>query len=133
MTSPPIARPSSPASTFVKANLSGQTALRVDAPLGVPGAVLQGMAEFALPDMIVREEEMATCLPALACRSVTQPRPSRCRCPTRAPFALAQIYDDEIETLARDAYARDYLMFGFDDWGSASARNRTRYAASLPE
>ena len=30
---------------------------------------------------------------------------------------LAEIYDDEIEQLARDAYQRDYLVFGFSDWG----------------
>ena len=36
---------------------------------------------------------------------------------TRAPYGLARIYDDRLESLARDAYARDYLMFGFSDWG----------------
>ena len=37
--------------------------------------------------------------------------------PNKAPFGLAQIYDEEIEALAQDAYQRDYLMFGFDTWG----------------
>ncbi len=119
--------------TFLKANLSGQTALRVDAHWASQAQVLQGMAEFTLPDMIIREEEMDDCLPALALQIGHAAPPKPVPVPTRAPFALAQIYDDEIETLARGAYARDYLMFGFHDWGSASARNRTRYAASLPE
>lgn len=37
--------------------------------------------------------------------------------PNEAPYGLAQIYDDEIETLAQEAYPRDYTMFGFAEWG----------------
>ena len=39
------------------------------------------------------------------------PRPS----PSDA-ITLADIYDAEIERMARAAYGRDYLMFGFEDW-----------------
>ena len=31
-------------------------------------------------------------------------------------ITLADIYDAEIERMARAAYGRDYLMFGFEDW-----------------
>ncbi len=102
---------------FLRANLSGQTAVRVDAHWASQAQILQGMAEFTLPDMIIREEEMADFLPTLAMQVGHTAPPDPIAVATRAPFALAQIYDDEIECLARDAYSRDYLMFGFADWG----------------
>ena len=101
---------------FVKANLAGQTAVRVDGHWATQAQCIQGMAEFTLPDMIVREDEMASYLPALAMQvghmGAIEPEPVS----TPAPFGLAQIYDDQIEALSREAYARDYVMFGFSDW-----------------
>ncbi|WP_425100755.1 sulfotransferase family 2 domain-containing protein [Tropicibacter sp. S64] len=101
---------------WVKANLSGQTAVRVDGHWATQAQCIQGMAEFTLPDMIVREDEMEGYLPALAMQ-VGHPAPQDPEpVPTAAPFSLAEIYDDRIEALAREAYQRDYIMFGFDDW-----------------
>jgi LPS sulfotransferase NodH len=102
---------------FVKANLSGQTAVRVDGHWASQAQCLQGMADYTLPDMVVREAEMALYLPALAMQVGHAGPPDPQPLPTRAPFALAQIYDDRIEALGREAYQRDYDMFGFDDWG----------------
>ncbi|EPX82336.1 nodulation protein NodH [Salipiger mucosus] len=102
---------------FLKANLAGQTAVRVDGHWASQAQCLQGMAEFTLPDMIVREDEMAAYLPALAMQVGHGAPPDPVPVPTAAPFSLAEIYDAEIEALAREAYARDYIMFGFDDWG----------------
>jgi hypothetical protein len=34
---------------------------------------------------------------------------------------LQSIYDDEIESAARAAYQRDYVGFGFGDWGGQAA------------
>ncbi len=101
---------------WVKANLQGQTAVRVDGHWATQAQCIQGMAEFTLPDMIVREDEMASYLPALALQ-VGHPAPGDpVPLPNAAPFSLAEIYDDQIESLAREAYQRDYVMFGFDDW-----------------
>lgn len=102
---------------FLKANLSGQTAIRVDAHWASQAQILAGMSDFTLPDMIVREDEMATYLPALAMQVGHTAPPDPDPQTTWAPFSLAEIYDDDIEQLARDAYQRDYLMFGFADWG----------------
>ncbi|ETA53703.1 sulfotransferase family 2 domain-containing protein [Ponticoccus alexandrii] len=102
--------------TFVKANLSGQTAVRVDGHWASQAQCIQGMADYTLPDMVVREDEMAMYLPALAMQAGHEAPPDPQPVSTRAPFALAQIYDDRIEALAREAYQRDYDMFGFDDW-----------------
>lgn len=101
---------------FVKANLSGQTAVRVDGHWASQAQCIQGMADYTLPDMVVREDEMAMYLPALAMQAGHDAPPDPQPVATRAPFALAQIYDDRIEALAREAYQRDYDMFGFDDW-----------------
>lgn len=101
---------------WVRANLAGQTALRVDGHWATQAQCLQGMAEFTLPDMIVREDEMAAYLPALALQVGHGNPPDPVPVPNAAPFSLAEIYDDEIERLGREAYQRDYIMFGFDDW-----------------
>ncbi|MEQ5869412.1 nodulation protein NodH [Sagittula sp. NFXS13] len=102
---------------WVKANLSGQTAVRVDGHWATQAQCLQGMGDFTLPDMIIRESEVATYMPALAMQVGHPAPPDPAPHPTSAPFSLAQIYDDQIEHLAREAYQRDYLMFGFEDWG----------------
>ncbi|APZ52791.1 nodulation protein NodH [Salipiger abyssi] len=101
---------------FLKANLSGQTAVRIDGHWASQAHVIHGMGELTLPDMIVREDEMASYLPALAMQVGHGAPPDPVHVPIRAPYSLAQIYDDRLESAAREAYQRDYLMFGFGDW-----------------
>ncbi|MHA6326976.1 nodulation protein NodH [Roseivivax sp. CAU 1753] len=102
---------------FCRANLSGQTPIRTDGHWASQSQTLVGMAEFTFPDMVVREDEMATYLPALAMQVGHAAPPDPAPVANAAPFGLAQIYDDEIESLAQEAYPRDYTMFGFADWG----------------
>lgn len=101
---------------FLKANLSGQTGLRVDASWASQTSVIQGMAGFALPDLILREEELDRALPGLAAAlgQNNAPAPDAVSDPHRA--RLERIHDRELDTLARDAYARDYMTFGFGPW-----------------
>lgn len=101
---------------FIRMNLNGQTNLRVDPNWCSQVAALQGMADVALPDLVMREEEMNVYLPALAQQfgcSVDEPAEAS----EDRPFTLSEIYDAELEDLARAAYARDYQMMGFSDWG----------------
>lgn len=101
---------------FLRANLRGQTSVRVDSNWATQTSVLQGMAQFCLPDVIVREEDMTRQLDALATQIG---RPGAAPAPVAAPdtpFALDDIYDDAIEALVADIYQRDYLMFGWDRW-----------------
>ncbi|MCZ4353373.1 sulfotransferase family 2 domain-containing protein [Roseovarius aestuarii] len=101
---------------FLRANLRGQTSVRVDANWATQTAILQGMAQFCLPDIVIREDEMALQLAALAKQAGY---PGAAPAPTPAleqPFTLGEIYDAEIETLAADIYQRDYMMFGFASW-----------------
>ena len=101
---------------FLRANLRGQTSVRVDANWASQASILQGMAQFTVPDMILREDEMALQLAALA-KQVGYPGAAPVPTPAPdTPFTLAEIYDNEIEDLAADIYQRDYMMFGFDRW-----------------
>jgi LPS sulfotransferase NodH len=106
---------------FLKANLGGQTGMRVDALWASQTSVLQGFADFRAPDRLIREEDLALSLAELAAEvgRPLAPVPGE-----DDPHAgrLAEIYDGEIEATARDAYARDYLTLGFRDWtGGAGA------------
>jgi LPS sulfotransferase NodH len=102
--------------TFLRANLSGQTAIRVDPHWCSQAAAVEGMAQFGAPDLILREADMAGDLAALARRvGSAAPPPVPEAAPDR-PFALSQVYDAEVETRTRAAYRRDYWQFGFDDW-----------------
>ena len=102
--------------TFLKGNLNGQTAIRVDQAWCTQAQALQGFGEFALPDRIIRETDLARDLAELA---AAVGHPSAPTLPARSktgPYELSQIYDDEIESLAADAYQRDYMIFGYDSW-----------------
>jgi len=101
---------------FLKGNLTGQTAIRVDAAWCTQAQAIAGFAGFCLPDRLVREADLSAELADLATAvgradspAVSQPVPDQ-------PFALDQVYDSEIEALAADAYQRDYMMFGFSAW-----------------
>lgn len=101
---------------FLKANLSGQTSLRVDAAWASQTALLQGFASFVTPDLVMREATLAADLSALLWQVGIDDSPDLP--PVTDPHAarLARIHDAEIEAATRDAYARDYMGFGFADW-----------------
>jgi len=101
---------------FLRTNLAGQTAIRIDAHWASQVAVLQGMAQFAVPDMVIREDEMDTDLPRLAGRVGYGGTPRVQPAGGDQPFALSDIYDEEIEALVSDIYQRDYVIFGFGPW-----------------
>ncbi|CUK13550.1 hypothetical protein RUE5091_03653 [Ruegeria denitrificans] len=102
--------------TFLRQNLAGQTPVRVDGTWCSQSQALDGMASFALPDLILREGEIAATLPALARQMGHDRPPIPGRCAPDIPFTLAEIYDDKLETLAAEAYQRDYMQFGFGAW-----------------
>ncbi len=100
---------------FLKLNVAGQTGLRIDPHFASQTAVLQGFAQFQGPDLVLREESLPMGLGFLAAEiGVTCPPLPSLADPARD--ILAEIYDAEIEATARDAYARDYMGYGFSDW-----------------
>ncbi|MFK7745072.1 MAG: nodulation protein NodH [Roseobacter sp.] len=101
---------------FLGPNISGQTAIRVDAAWCTQSQAISGFGNFALPDLILREDEIQTQLPELAKRTGYDGTIGVPDITEDQPFSLADIYDAEIETLAASAYQRDYMQFGFKAW-----------------
>ena len=97
---------------FLKRNLAGQTGFRTDAGWASQSAILQGFAQFQTPDAILREDTLADGLSWL-CREVDAPDHPFTAPQDDVDAALHAIRDDEIDEAARDAYARDYMAFGF--------------------
>ncbi len=102
--------------TFLSANLAEQTAVRVDARWASQTQCLSGFAEFLMPDRLIREDEATAELNALARSLGHDAPPDFAPPPPEAPYTLEAIYDAEVERLARDAYARDYVQLGFSAW-----------------
>lgn len=101
---------------FLKSNLSGQTSIRVDPAWASQHVLLQGMAQFAVPDAVFREADLVTALPHLARQIGIVDAPDWAERPHPQDGLLTKIYDKTIEDAARDAYAHDYRIFGFQDW-----------------
>ena len=101
---------------FLKNNLAGQTSIRVDPSWASQLTLLQGMAQFAVPDLVLREPRLDQDLTTLAGLLGKQDAP----CLTNTDHVwrdrLQAIYDPEIENATREAYARDYATFSFGDW-----------------
>ena len=101
---------------FLKGHLAGQTSVRIDAAWASQTAVLQGFAQFAVPDLIAREDHLAEDLAHLAAAVDVPAPPLPAPEAPSAPFALAEVMTEEIEALLREAYQRDYVALGFGGW-----------------
>jgi DNA-binding transcriptional LysR family regulator len=102
--------------TFLKANLADQTSIKVDSAYATQAAILEGAATVVLPDLILREDEAKQKLPLLA-QEFGLPAQDWQPADDDQPYSLSQIYDDELEKLCVQAYRKDYINFGFGDWG----------------
>lgn len=100
---------------FLGRNLAGQTNIRIDPWWTTQSAVIEGFARFRAPDAILREADLADGLRFLGAD------PSGLGDLDPHADRLASIYDKEIENLARTAYRRDYISFGFDRWDGAGS------------
>lgn len=101
---------------FLKANLSAQTAIRVDNAWASQTSLLQGISEFGVPDMILREDNLRFHLATLAGQIGKTKMPDIAAKTDPLQNKLEAIYDAQIESAARQAYSRDYIGFGFGDW-----------------
>ncbi len=107
---------------FLQGNLAGQTGVRIDPAWASQSHVLQGFGGFALPDMVLRAEDLNQGLQYLAEQVGLQPPPLPPQIRETQPCSLAEIYDEEIEAAARGAYQRDYMMFGYRAWGDMGSQ-----------
>ncbi|WP_428540471.1 hypothetical protein [Profundibacter sp.] len=99
---------------FLKKNLTMQTGVRVDPSWASQSQALQGFGQFALPDMVLREEQLEQGLEQLATQVGLAPHPLP-DVPDKHPFRLEEVYDAEIEAATRDAYQRplhEAMAFG---------------------
>lgn len=101
---------------FLKGNLSGQTAIRVDPAWCTQAQAISGFGEVCLPDRIIREDDLVAELADLTKMVGRTDVPKLSAAQPDQPFELSEIYDREIEALAADAYQRDYVTFGFTRW-----------------
>ena len=101
---------------FLRSNLTAQTAVRTDPSWASQLSVLQGMAQFGLPDMILREAHLDRDITQLCAQVGISAPPAPSVSNEMVIGLLREIYDDEIERSAREAYQRDFASFGFDRW-----------------
>jgi len=96
---------------FLRASLNGQTALRVDPSWASQTAIVHGFGRFGQPDMLLRQDSLAAGLRHL-CETLglDGSKVPEMLDDTAPPPALR---DAETQALARQAYARDTLGFGF--------------------
>jgi hypothetical protein len=102
---------------FAKKNLGGQTAVKVDPHWASQSAVLQGFAQAQAPDVVLREDRLAQGL-AWLCAEVGANSAALPPLDEPAPVPLTAIWDEELEVACRDAYGRDYIAFGYDDYAA---------------
>lgn len=102
---------------FAKKNLGGQTAVKVDPHWASQSGVLQGFAQAQAPDVVLREDRLIQGL-AWLCDEVGATHAPLPPLDEPAPVALSGIWDEELEVACRDAYGRDYIAFGYDDYAA---------------
>ena len=101
---------------FLTANLTGQTSLRVDNTWASQSTLLSAIAQFSVPDRVVRESELTNELGALAeTIGISAPKPQM-NSSVNSDYALSDVSDPEINKACETAYRRDYIMFGFETW-----------------
>lgn len=105
--------------TFLKGNLGGQTSLRVDNTWASQSILLQAIADFAIPDRVIREDDLVSSLAGIASDTGVKAPLINGSFSAGTPFVLSEIYDHTIENAIRAAYQRDFMMFGFDRWDGA--------------
>jgi len=102
---------------YAKLSVAGQMGQRVSPHWASQTAVLQGFAGFQGPDLVIREDRLAEGLSWLAAEIGVKAAPA----PQDhgAAEALEAVWTPALEDAAQDAYARDYMGFGFGRWGGA--------------
>ncbi len=101
---------------FLGANLNGQTNIRVDTNWASQAEVLQGFTNVAPLDFVLREDELRESFTTLAGVVGYMESPSFDWEGPDAPYALSEVYDEEVEARVAQVYQRDYVQFGFGPW-----------------
>ncbi len=101
---------------FVAANLKNQTKIRQDGKWQLQSEIIRRYRILNSEVVVLKEDALALGLPYLENRLNLLPVHGWKNEPGAAyVFPLSEVYDDEIEALARAAYAQDYQEFGYGD------------------
>ena len=100
---------------FLKSNLAGQTSIRIDPNWEAQHKLLTSLFSVQPIGQIIRARDFPAKASNLA-ETIGKPAPIL-NSPTETGTRLQDIYSRRLENLARAAYAKDYRMFGFADWG----------------
>ena len=101
---------------FLGANLNGQTNIRVDTNWASQAEVLQGFTNVAPLDFVLRDDELRDSFTTLSWVVWYMESPSFDWEGPDAPYALSEVYDEEVEARVAQVYQRDYVQFGFGPW-----------------
>jgi hypothetical protein len=100
---------------FLKGNLQGQNRARVDQSWASQNSILQGYCRLVFPDVIIRHDSLAAELKRveddMGLSNVPLDTAEDGHC-----YTLKDIYTQQMNDLSRDVYARDYVMYGFENW-----------------
>ena len=102
--------------TFLKANIQGQTPLRIDPSWASQHTFFTNLSNLTVPDIIFREDELGTGLIDLARRMGIATVPALNAEVGTPDIPLDRIVDTDINEKIAAIYARDYQSFGFSDW-----------------
>jgi len=101
---------------WLQKNLAEQSSVRVDTAWASQSQIIKGFGNFALPDRIIREADLAEELGELSLSVGSGSHAAPEQAVLGGQYQLADIYDNELEKAANSAYSRDYMVFGFDRW-----------------
>ena len=104
--------------TFIKANLNGQTSLRIDASWASQETFVTSLSGMTLPDVIYKEQDLAAELPKLAERFGVETAPVYRSDDQNSTIPLEAIVDGDLQDRIRSLYNRDFISFGFSAWSN---------------
>lgn len=104
---------------FLAGNLGGQTALRVDNTWATQTILLNAIAQFTVPDRVIRETQLDDELKRLSAEIGLKAPKLDAGFSVGTDFALNDVVTADIQDAAAAAYRRDYMMFGFESWQPA--------------
>ena len=103
---------------FLKANLRGQTPLRVDGNWSSQHLTISAMAQIVPPDFVIRETELKSVLSFIANTQGYSQTTFTDNIVDPVDLSFDQIYDQALEAKAKAIYTKDYEIFGFGDYAA---------------
>ena len=104
--------------TFIKANLNGQTSLRIDASWASQETFVTSFSGMTLPDVIYKEQDLTAELAKLAERFGVETATVYRSDDQNSTIPLEAIVDGDLQDRIRSLYNRDFISFGFSAWSN---------------